>query len=344
MNGSRSVVRARLLAVAFLGSISWAPSGCGGPVSSVPPAGSPAAASAGRVEGQPVTYAFTSIDDPAGPTFTELLAINNENKIGGFYGSGTPSDPRHGLMALPPYGVKNFRTITYPSAASTMVTSLNNKNVIAGTYTDKKANVYGFSAADGLWTAYKDPLARTDPTVTNLDAINDAPAGVGTFTASTGIQKGFQVNLVSGTFGTLVPPQSTNTVATGIMGPGDVVGYLTTASGSTLGFLLRQGTYYEFAYPGAARTFALGITLHDKIVGCYVDTSGATHGFLLTEPTRKHYTAWQSIDEPNAAGMTVVTGINNHGNLVGYYVDGAGSTHGFFATPGASGARRTPGA
>ncbi len=335
MNVGRSTARTRLLAVALLGLLSWAVSGCGGPASSVTPAGAVPGGGGARAGGQTVTYAFTSIDDPVNPNFTEVLTLNNENKIGGFYGSGAPSDPRHGFMALPPYGAQNFRTIDFPSATDTIVTSLNNTSAIAGTYTNKKSNVYGFAQTNGLWTTYKDPLARSDPKITTLDSINDASIGVGTFVASTGIQKGFELDLARSKFDTFKPPASTNTVATGIMGRGDICGYLTTASGGTMAFLLRQGTFYEFSFPGAASTYALGITLHDKIVGYYVDASGTTHGFLLTEPTRSHYTAWQSLDEPNAAGTTVVTGINNHGNVVGYYVDAAGSTHGFFATPGA---------
>jgi probable HAF family extracellular repeat protein len=69
---------------------------------------------------------------------------------------------------------------------------------------------------------------------------------------------------------------------------------------------------------------ALGINNERHVVGSYTDSVGNTHGFLYDQ-SKNTYT---TIDDRNAAGMTVANGINDKGQVVGFYLDKAGNTDG----------------
>ena len=104
------------------------------------------------------------------------------------------------------------------------------------------------------------------------------------------------------------------------------MGYATTSSGATEGFLLKDRRYTEYSYPDSSETEALAINRDDEIVGSYVDATRATHGFILRDPIS--HPRWQSFDAPKSAGFTRLTGINDDARLVGSYRDASGVTHG----------------
>jgi len=288
----------------------------------LPPARTPAASA----------YTFTTVDDPADPSFNEILGIDDGARIVGFFGSGSASDPSQGYVVAPPYGQNNFRKLDYPGAADTEATDLNDTRTILGFYRDTENDIAGFVFVRGIWTNVKHPHGMPNhKSVTELLGVNNEDTAVGFYTDSSGLNEAFAYDVTTGKFRTLSPPSGNGAIATSISGRGDIVGYL-QKKGHSVGFLLRQGTYTEFSYPGATDTEFLGVTVYDQIVGSYSGSSGATHGFLLTNPLKSSI-AWQRIDDPSAAGTTVVTGINQSDEIVGYYVDSAGNTNGFFATP-----------
>jgi hypothetical protein len=271
------------------------------------------------------------MDDPADPTFNRLLGINNEGRIVGYYGAGSPSDPSEGFLAYPPYAPNNYRSVIYPKAADTQSTGLNNRKTTAGFYMTPKGKILSFIYTGGIWWSYQDQHARGARTATEILSLNDSDVAVG-FYKSRSQTGSFELNVATGDFDGFNPPLGSNAIATGINGGGDVVGYLTQKS-IVVGFLRKNGTYYYFSYPGSTSTEFLGVTAHDRIVGFYLDGKGATHGFLLLSPTWKKGTSWQSIDDPNGVGTTVATSVNIHDVIVGYYVDASNVTHGFLATP-----------
>lgn len=278
-----------------------------------------------------VKYHFTTIDDPADPNFNELLGLNNEGKLVGFYGSGAAYDRNRGYVVRRPYGQSNFKSQNYPHSVQMQIAAINNKGALGGWYSDSNGDRFGCMLLEGVWYSYQYPGA---PKTTKLFALNDSFLGVGYYATSSGRKRAFELDVTNGNFTVFTPPHAVDAEATGIDGRGDVAGWLTTASGKNVGWLWRQGYYTEYSFPKSTQTVFLGITLHDAIVGSYVDKGGSTHGFLLTEPLRPAKTLWQSIDVPNAANSTVVTGVNVHRDLVGYYVDEQHNTHGFLATPG----------
>jgi hypothetical protein len=54
-----------------------------------------AATSASR---QPTGYAFSTHNDPADPTFNQLLGINSRGTIAGYFGSGAQGHPNQGYL------------------------------------------------------------------------------------------------------------------------------------------------------------------------------------------------------------------------------------------------------
>ena len=275
-------------------------------------------------------FTYQTINDPNDPT-TEILGINNLGKIVGYYGDGTASNPEIGFDAVSPYAAKNFHKQTYPQSINTEITAVNNTRAIAGWYQTSKKWIFGAILWEGIWQNYKDSHLRGSPTqLTEIYGLNDDGLAVGYYQDSSGVNHAFELDETTDKFHGLFPPNAKSSVATGISGKGDIVGWLTTSSGATLGFLLKGAHYTEFAYPGAVSTQPWSVNWQDDIVGQYQDASGNTHGFILINPLTSQ--SWQRIDEPNATGETVVTSVNDHHTMVGFYQDSQGNIDGFLAT------------
>jgi hypothetical protein len=269
-------------------------------------------------------YSFTTIDAPFGPP-TEILGINNLNRLAGFYGS-----PEMGFTVRPPYTPQRFYKELYPGAADTVVTAINNTNIIAGWYEDSKGGIFGFTKWEGIWTKYQDNHLLHAPQYTKLLGLSDDELAVGYYQLNS-IDHSFELNLTTGKFQTIQPPNAQSSAATGINGKGDIVGWLTLSSGATEGWLLKGGAFTVFAYPAAAQTQPTAIDWTDDVVGSFQNASGDTHGFVLADPLASQN--WTQVDDPSAVGPTTVTGVNNHHVLAGYYQDSSGNLNGFLANP-----------
>jgi hypothetical protein len=254
-------VRASLLflkcgtVLGLLGSQALVFTGCAAPFAA-PQRITPVAlgtASDGRVR-QSIDFAFTTLDDQADPTFNRLLGINNEGKIGGYYGSGAPGSPNRGYVVTPPYQQANFKHQDYPSGIQTEVTSVNNKHTIAGFYVDEKGKIFGFTQSHGIWYTYADRHGRHGRgTVTEILGLGDQGIGVGFYVAASGLNEAFTIDEATGKFAPIRPPGSDNAIASGIDGRGDIAGYFTRHSRNIVSFLLRHGRYTRLAFP-ARRT------------------------------------------------------------------------------------------
>ena len=298
-------------------------SACAGssPASTPLPAGVSAVHSASKTSGS--GYTFQTINAPADPT-TEVLGINNLNKLCGYYG-----DPNIGFVTRHSY--VNFIKEIFPGAEDTVVTSINNQDSIAGWYTAKDGTK-GFTEWKGIWTNYKDSHERNigSNQVTKLLGLSDGGLAVGYYVES-GVDHSVLLYLATGKFKDIHPPNATSSAATGINGKGDIVGWLTLANGVTEGWLLKGGEFTLFEYPAALETQPTALDWTDDIVGSYEDASSNTHGFVLNDPLTNP--VWTEIDDANASGgETVVAGINNHHTLAGYYQTPSGSIDGFVAT------------
>jgi len=275
------------------------------------------------------SYSFKTLDDQADPTFNQLLGINNNGKIAGYFGSGASGHPNKGYTLSKPYHQNNYTNENFPGSVQTQVTAINNEGNTAGFWVDGNGSNFGFIEWNGVFTSYRDPNTGTG-TVNQLLGLNDYGIAVGFYTDGNGVNHGYKLNQYTGKFTEIIPPGGSNVTATGINDNSDVVGFLTASNGNVVSFLLKGKSFSEFDFPGSTNTTALGVNKNDQIVGVYVDSAGKMHGFVLTDPL--HHAHFLSIDDPNGVGTTTINGLNDNGQLVGFYVDGNGNTDGFLAT------------
>ena len=291
----------------------------------------PSAANAASGTSHATTYTFRTLDDQADPTFNQLLGINNEGVIAGYFGSGASGHPNKGYELSAPYGQANYTNENFPGSVQTQVTGLNGKGDSAGFWVDAQGNNHGFIEWNGVFTSYNDPKTpHMSGSVNQLLGINNHGIAVGFYLDANGNSHAYSVSQATGVFTAIKVPGASK-AATGINNHGAIVGTSTTA-GSTFSWLLSGGKLTTFQFPGGSDTEAFGINDSQEIVGSYLDGSGVMHGFTLTDPTGPH-SVWRSVDDPNGIGSTTVNGVNNSGDLVGFYVDAAGNTDGMLATP-----------
>ncbi len=322
----------RLAGAAIFGAVT-----AGGLVAAAAPAahaqslaGAPSASAA-------TTYRFETLDNKADPTFNQLLGINSQDVIAGYFGSGQSGHPNKGYVLSGPYGQANYVSENFPGSAQTQVTGLNTMHDTVGFWVDAGGTQRGFVEWNGAFTSYTDPhTPHVVGSANQLLGINDAGIAVGFYVDAAGNAHPVTLNQATKVFTTISNPAiGTNSFATGINDNGDITGYTQNSTG-TYGWLLKAGHVTTFQFPGSLPTMALGINLHDEIVGSYVDAAGDTHGFILVGPAGP-VSRWQKIDDPNALNTpgngTVVNGLNNNGHLVGFYTDRAGNVDGMLAVP-----------
>jgi Cu/Zn superoxide dismutase len=300
-------------------------------------AGQPAAGQAG--------YAFTTLDNNNDVTFNQLLGINNEGVIAGYFGSGAAGHPNKGYELLPPYGQGSYVNENFPHSAQTQVTGLNDRGVTVGFWSSmNNANLvddnFGFyRLSNGKFRTVTFPTGdNANPPVNQLLGVNNHDVAVGFYVNGGGSNRGYTYNINTRKFSRVqVPGYPTGTagpslMAAGINNNGDIAGSYTDRTGATDAFLaVSHGRFRTLKFPGASATQAFGVNDHDEVVGAYTVGSGSTatmHGFTWM-PGR----GFATVDDPNGVGTTTVNGVNNAGDLVGFYVDSAGNTDGMLATP-----------
>jgi uncharacterized membrane protein len=276
---------------------------------------------------------FKTLNDAADPTFNQLLGINNDGKIAGYFGSGTPANlhPNKGYTLNPPYGQGNYMNENFPGSQQTQVTGLNNKDLTVGFWADAAGNDFGFVEHDGTFTNVVDPLGKNAAggmTTEQLLGVNDHDKAVGFWTDGEGNNHGFTYDVGSKSFDEVNIKGFASTTAAAINNKGDIAGFVSNG-GADEGFI-KDGNKVELLKgpKGAVSVMALGINNEKQVVGSYTDGTGQMHGFLFDERSKSYTT----IDDPNGVkgptGMTVVNGINDNGQLVGFYLDKAGNTDG----------------
>jgi hypothetical protein len=143
---------------------------------------------------------FQTIDDPADPTFNQLLGINSSGTISGYYGSGAAGHPNKGYTVAPPYTA--FTNQNFPKSAQTQVTGINSANsvVTVGFYslTDlgggQDANA-GYVYANGKFKAVTDPLVTSSPPINQLLGIDTVGDAVGFYNDASGNSHAYTYNI-----------------------------------------------------------------------------------------------------------------------------------------------------
>jgi len=283
-------------------------------------------------------YSFTTLDNAADPTFNQLLGINNEGVIAGYFGSGAAGHPNKGYELLPPYGAGNYVNENFPGSAKTQLTGLNDNGTKVGFFsTMNNASMmndnHGFWQRGGRYHVADFPTGDgASPTVDQLLGVNDGDIAVGFWTDAAGNTHGYEYNIRTGRFSSVTDPNApgASLTAAAINNDGAIAGFYANQSGVTDGFLKTGHRFIDLAVPGASSTMALGVNDHDEVVGVYTDGSGsdaAMHGFTWTP---QH--GFTTVDDPHGIGTTTINGVNDAGDLVGFYTDAAGNTDGLLAT------------
>jgi Cu/Zn superoxide dismutase len=279
-------------------------------------------------------YTFTTLDNGADPTFNQLLGINNNGTIAGYFGSGAAGHPNQGYLLRRPGG---YVSENYPGSVQTQVTGLNNAGITVGFFSDQNNasqvnDNFGFVERAGRFTQVNFPAASSNPPVNQLLGVNDRGIAAGFYTDSQGVNHGYTYDIRTGRFAPVQAPGGGGLTAAAINDSGQIAGFYATTSGATDGFVTDGRHFTDLAFPAASQTMALGVNGSGEVVGTYTTGSGdaaQTHGFTWTSRG-----GFRTVDDPNGVGATTVNGVNDHGDLVGFYTDSAGNTDGFLAVPG----------
>ncbi len=286
-------------------------------------------------------YHFQTIDNPKDLTFNQLLGINDEGQIVGYFGSGAAGHPNKGYV-IPPFS-RQFVNENFPGSVQTQVTGENNRGVTVGFWSSmNNANMVndneGFVDVHGQFRTADFPTDMpATPPVDQLLGVNDGDIAVGFYTDVNGNNHGYEYNINDNTYSSVVDPNAptASLTAAAINDRGDVAGvYTNPANGNTDGFLLSHGRFTDLSVPGSSSTMALGVNNFDEVVGVFVPSSDANalEGFTWTP---QH--GFTTVNDPNGMNdgnlTTTINGVNDFGQVVGFYVDAYGNTDGFTATP-----------
>jgi hypothetical protein len=259
---------------------------------------------------------FFKLDNQGDPNFNQLLGINDNQIIAGYFGAGTPPPAPHNIIQ------------------QTQAIGINNNEVplIVGFWQDSTGLQFGFEDVKGVFTTILDPNATAGSTNQNLIGVNDSNRAAGFWVDAGGNEHGFIVNLASNPpHFTEIPPKLFNgavaTQVSGINNKSQICGFWVDGNGNDHGFFGTFGgtlTSFEVVANGlvAKTTQALGCS-NNFIVGSWVGPHGLTHGFVFNGLSFKQFDAPGS-SQTAAFGVkgTIINGVNDKGDFVGFFSDG----------------------
>jgi len=209
------------------------------------------------------------------------------------------------LAGLPAFAGPTYTLFTDPPGGSgtTVRFGINDAGDYVGSYLNSGL-YYGFMHTASGFSS----ITGSHPT--GINSSNDVTG----YTWATSGYQGFIVQ--SGVYSPLQHPGSSSTVAYGINGSDEVVGYYVDGSGVTHGFTETAGVYSDVDVPGAVATYVLGVNDAGDLVGSYFDGTD-THAFV------DRGGSISIIDYPGAVS-TYAASINTAGDIVGWYTTCAG--------------------
>jgi hypothetical protein len=309
--------------------------------SAAPRSASPRAAASPASQAAPAPatarYSLRTQDDAADGAFNQLLGINNNGHIVGYFGSGAAGHPSRGYILRPPYGPSRYQDIDVPGSAQTRLAGLNDEGVQVGSWSagggGQAGKRTGFFLMGGRFTSVRFPAQDgSSPSVNELLGVNNHDVAVGFYIDAQGRDHGYQYDITTRRFRLVAVPGASSVTAAAINNSGGVAGFAVGPRHVTEGFYQSaSGQLSLLRVPGATMTEALGVNDSGEVVGAYRTGRGSratTRGFTWT---RGH--GFATVTGPAGAVSTTISGVNNAGDLVGFYVSGAGATDGLMATP-----------
>jgi hypothetical protein len=287
-------------------------------------------------------FQFVTLNDHRDVTFNQLLGINNNGHIAGYFGSGAAGHPNKGYILRPPYSQSKYQNINFPQSVQTQVTGLNDEGVQVGFWSSQNNaslmnNNFGWYLKDARFHEVNFPTNDpASPPVDQLLGVNNHDVAVGFYTDGQGNNHGYEYNIITRRFSRVLKPGAKGAgpslTAAAINNRGDVAGFYVASGGVTDGFLKTGGgVFIKLAMRGATMTQAFGVNDHDEVVGAYTVGAGSSaksFGFVW-RPGH----GFTTVNDPHGVGTTFINGVNNAGDLVGFYTDAAGNTDGMLALP-----------
>jgi hypothetical protein len=292
---------------------------------------------AGTTAAHAVSFSFQTIDNPADPTFNQLLGINNSGVIAGYFGNASVGHPNKGYTvstAAPTV----FTPDNLPASTQTQATGINNHGVITGFWSP--TNLGGGDANFGFiqvpnknntfnYLSVNDPKVSSFPVINQVLGINDNMVAAGFYNDSTGASHAFTYDVDTAQYTEIVNSGAVSIAATGLNNAGLVSGFLTNKGGRTIAFLKPpMGNFVKFSVVGASITQLLGVNNTGKAVGFFQKPGGVPHGVYLDQLTLN----WVPVNDPKGAMGTTLNGLNDNNQIVGFYTDAGGNTHGMLVT------------
>ncbi len=272
-------------------------------------------------------YTFQTYDNPAGPTFNQLLGINNAGTIAGYYGSGVAGQPNQGYTLVTP---STYTNENFPGSVQTQVTGINNIGTTVGFWSNTNNGTdanFGFVDQQGVFTNVNNPNAGSSPVVNQLLGVNDQNVAVGFYNDGAGNSHGYTYTVGSGVFTPVNYGGAVSLTATSINNLGEIGGFYVNAGGTTSGFLDVNGNFTTLNAPNAIETMIFGLNNNGIAVGQATTNGDATVG-VIYDPAKN---SWQELSKGSGLSTTF-NGINDQGAIVGFYVDNAGNTNGLLVT------------
>ena len=272
-------------------------------------------------------YQFRAVDFP-GAANTAIFAVNDR---GHFVGAEQePSGTLHAIVddgfelrLLDPSGVIG-------RSGQSRAFSINNREDIAGYYTDNAGVQHGFVLhADGRLATIDFPEAID----TQAFGIDDFGTVIGIYVDAQGNTRSFELR--DGLFDNIDLPgglANGGTTPLSINDFGEIVGeYITTPGTNGFGYLQAPGRGATLVTaPGSApqQTLYISINNHHQVLGAFADAAGIQHNFLKTGAD------FQPFDLPARFGASFVSAqtVNDRAEIVGFYLDASQVSHGFVAT------------
>ena len=207
---------------------------------------------------------YTSIEYPGSST-TWVYGLNDFGQIVGFSGTSNVVGFIYNVAA------QTFATITYPGAYATLPTAINNMGKVAGTYFTSN-NGEGFEFVSSKYKEIIFPgVSSTVP-----GGITDSGEVVGHDVLTQGGYGNFA--FASGKGKNLVIHAYDATVLGVNNGGTALVGYYSTPTGLTFGFVSQGRTFTKLDFRGSTVTIAQGINFAGEVVGYFFDQSTNQHG------------------------------------------------------------------
>jgi probable HAF family extracellular repeat protein len=279
-------------------------------------------------------FNFTEVVNQNDAAFTQLLGINNNGQIAGYFGDGSMV-PNHGFTLNQ---LSKFIDENFPGSTQTQVIAINNLDQTAGFYVTAEVT-HGFSFNNKEFNTIDAPGTNFNQ-ILGLNDLGQMAGYSSTDPTGATLQKAF-VYEADGSFNYLHLPAMVhnvpigNTQATGINNAQVVCGFMVDQHDNNYGFVWDKKTnvFRRLQYPNANFTQALGINNAGQVVGVYSKDGGKdTHGFVYKQGK------YVRVDEPKSKNhkATLINGINDRGQIVGFYTNNAGSTVGFYGNPSVS--------